>query len=149
MSSHAIAMNYLKSFWFSLDFFSVLTSVFDLVNNEGCTKYCTNKAAYILTTIISQNCRFLTMTTDEDGRIGESIALEDGVDYVLRPILQACPFSDDGTMTKLGVLESLTNMLKNPDIRKMVWTHSTVSEMIFSVEPGHAPPIVYKSVFAM
>ena len=25
MSSHAIAMNYLKSFWFSLDFFSVLT----------------------------------------------------------------------------------------------------------------------------
>lgn len=118
-------------------------------SSASCSKYCANKAAHILTTILSQDSRFLTSNMEDDGQAGEPISVEDGVDFVVTALLRACPPSGDGTMTRLGVLESLANLLKNPEIRRMVWEHSTVSHMIFSVERDAAPPLLYKSVFAM
>ena len=48
VSAPVIAKHYLTSFWFYLDFFSVLTSVFDLINIEGAESLVALKAVRTL-----------------------------------------------------------------------------------------------------
>jgi len=52
--------------------------------------------------------------------------------------------------SELGVLESITNLLKAEDFRGAVWANPAVPSLVFKVEPKtSSSPIMYKSVFAI
>jgi len=56
----------------------------------------------------------------------------------------------DSALSELGVLETVTNLLKAETFRALVWSQPSVPSIIFKVEAKGTPaPIMYKSVFAI
>eukprot|EP00406_Dinophysis_acuminata_P008109 CAMPEP_0179236656 /NCGR_PEP_ID=MMETSP0797-20121207/14039_1 /TAXON_ID=47934 /ORGANISM="Dinophysis acuminata, Strain DAEP01" /LENGTH=442 /DNA_ID=CAMNT_0020943917 /DNA_START=55 /DNA_END=1384 /DNA_ORIENTATION=+ len=52
--------------------------------------------------------------------------------------------------SELGVLDTLTNLLKSHAFRRLVWKHEGAPECIFKVEAKAAsPPVLYKCAFAL
>lgn len=111
-----------------LDFLTPLSNITKLDD-----AYASDKAVYLMTAIASQEPRLFNLA-DNSVNLGALIRIITG---------------SAGSVSMLGALDGITNLLKNSDFREEVWSAEGVSERIFSVTRESSPALIYKSVFAI
>jgi len=101
----------------------------DLLQKPALDTYSADKAAWLLSAIISHM----------------PLAFSDGeVKAFVSMLLDGKSGNSD-----LGVLESITNLLKSGSFRGLVWSQPGVGERIFRISKNSPSPHLYKSVFAI
>jgi len=101
-----------------------------LSGSKNLDKYITDKAAYLLSSII--------------GHGGAAMFSEDQVAGLAKGLV-------DGSLgcTEKGAMDAMANLLKCDAFRTTVWKVNGVKEMILKVQPTSASAIVYKSIFCI
>jgi V-type H+-transporting ATPase subunit H len=101
-----------------------------LISRAGVDSYSADKAAWLLSAVMCHLPRTVT---------------EDQVSSFLDALLDP-----KSTVTELGVLEAITNLLKSDAFRRLTWAHKGVADLILSIEPKTAPsPYLYKCIFSI
>eukprot|EP00933_Yihiella_yeosuensis_P053782 TRINITY_DN52076_c0_g1_i1.p1 TRINITY_DN52076_c0_g1~~TRINITY_DN52076_c0_g1_i1.p1 ORF type:complete len:445 (-),score=106.94 TRINITY_DN52076_c0_g1_i1:174-1508(-) len=108
---------------------NVYKPLMDLVTKPGVDSYTADKAAWLLSAVISHVPRGFT---------------QDQVMAFLKASL------DSRQCTELGVIEAITNLLKNDEFRAAVWAQPGVKNRVWQINPQSAPaPFLYKCIFAI
>jgi len=108
--------------------FAPLTGVLKMKGVESCVA---DKAAWLLSALMSHSPQLFKE--------------QDATDFVAMLSAEKC-------CSELGLLESVTNLLKAEAFRAATWSQPSVPSMVFKVDPKNtaAPaPIMYKRVFAI